>query len=319
MTDQSSVSEYQIKTTAEKNAERDDRRAEKVLEKINPELLGDLEMGEKPGQLVGLNIGTVLQGWEFAKIMALGGSTVPKWMRGNPGGCMFIIARALELRMSPYAISGWAYEVEAKNGDKRVAWESGFYQAVVNRRAPIKHRLKHEIIGEGEDRRCRVWTTIIGEDDPRIFISEPLKALRNLRGSPLWVTKPETQITFNAIRDFSKLHFADVVAGILTVDELQDDIETIGPDNARDVSPQSTTSLRLTALATGEGFGSATSENRMSDAINAARTSAAKRYPGSLRDAIDASKNGKTAAETTAEAAKDGTATADQGTPSTGK
>jgi hypothetical protein len=266
-----------------------------ILDRIDPSRLAEVEMGELPTQLVGLNINNVLEAWEFAKIMALAGSALPPWLRNNPGGCMYVIARALELRMSPYGIANWSYEVENK-GVKRVAWESGFFQAVVNRRAPIVQRLMFEIIGEGDERRCKVWATIKGEDAPRVFISETLARLRPpmgdsgaRRGSPLWDKKPEVQLAYNAMRDFARLYFADVVSGLYTLDELRDmGFNEIGPDRARDVTPIGALRARLAPVqgqAHGEGFTAATGEleKNIDAAVAAAHDRAAETAPAKGR------------------------------------
>jgi hypothetical protein len=202
--------------------QRAERKVQMILDKLDPERLAGITIGEDGVEVCGFNYRTVLDAWEAAKLMALAGSGISPWLRNNPGGCLYIITRAMQLRMDPYSIANWSYEVEQKGGTKRVAWEAGYFAAVVNRRAPIKERIRHEIIGEGDERRCKVWATIVGEDDPRTFISETLAKLRRPNGSPLWMTKPEVQLFYNAVRDFAKIEFGDVVAGLYTIDEMRE-------------------------------------------------------------------------------------------------
>jgi hypothetical protein len=76
--------------------------------------------------------------------------------------------------------------------------------------------------------------------------------------------KPEVQLIYNAVRDFARIEFADVVGGLYTRDEMRDfGWNEIGPENARDVTPIDALRARL-APAPGagarEGFATATSE-----------------------------------------------------------
>jgi len=173
------------------------------------------------------NMGQVM---EFAKLMSVSGSAVPKYLRGNPGGCLAICSRALRWQMDPFAVAEKSYQVVNK-GEERIAYEAQLVHAVITARAPLKTRLRHEITGEGDERRCRVWGTFRGEDTPHSYTSETLAKLRdargrneygNIKGSPLWDTVPEVQLAYSTYRQWCRLFASEVMLGIYTPDELED-------------------------------------------------------------------------------------------------
>ena len=203
----------------------------------------------------GLRFENAFQMGEAAKLMATAGPMLPEWLQGNVGGCWGIILRATELGISPLTLANWSYLVENK-GVKRVAYESQFYHSIVEARAGLRDGLQSEIVGEGEERRCRVWGTIKGQSKPKEFLSETLGHLRpaknefgKTKGSPLWDRKPELQLFYDASRDWARMHCPHVLGGVYERAELEEDY--VGPDHAKDVSPKLRERLRGPV---GEGF-----------------------------------------------------------------
>lgn len=194
---------------------------------------------------------------DYAKVMSTAGPILVPWLQGNVGGVLSMMLRAKELNISFLTLQSWSYTVENK-GVVSVAFMSQFFTAIINTRAPIKDRLHHEIIGEGDDRRCKVWATLKGETEPRVFLSDTLAKLRpalneygKRKGSPLWDSKPDLQLFYNASRDFCRIYFPDILGGVYGVDEMEDAGARIGPDRAKDVSPRLRERLRGPV---GEGF-----------------------------------------------------------------
>lgn len=221
----------------------------------------------------GLKFENAFQMGEAAKLMATAGPMLPEWLQGNVGGCWGIILRATELGISPLTLANWSYLVENK-GVKRVAYESQFYHAIVEARAPIKDRLQHEILGEGEERRCRVWATFKGATKETSLLSNTLAELRpgknqygQTKGSPLWDRKPDVQMFYDTSRDWARLHCPDILGGVYARDELEE-TEQRRVDNARDVSPR--LAGRLNGPG-GEGFAGATAPQSIDAALAAAR------------------------------------------------
>jgi hypothetical protein len=194
---------------------------------------------------------------DYAKVMSTAGPILVPWLQGNVGGVLSMMLRAKELNISFLTLQSWSYTVENR-GVQSVAFMSQFFTAVINTRAPIKERLKHEIIGEGDERRCKVWATLKGETEPRVFLSDTLAKLRppknesgKTKGSPLWDTKPDLQLFYNASRDFARVYFPDILGGVYGVDEMEDAGAQVGPQHAKDVSPGLRERLRGPV---GEGF-----------------------------------------------------------------
>jgi hypothetical protein len=226
--------------------------AEGKIEKVMTERTTMVPIGD-----FGLRFENAMQMAEAAKLMATAGPMLPEWLQGNVGGCWGIILRASELGISPLTLANWSYLVDNK-GVKRVAYESQFYHAIIEARAPIKERLQHEIIGEGEERKCKVWATFKGETKPKEFLSETLGKLRpgkneygKTKGSPLWDRKPEVQMFYDASRDWARIHCPDILGGVYAREEMEENEDHFGPDHARDVSPKFRERLRG---PTGEGF-----------------------------------------------------------------
>ena len=169
---------------------------------------------------------------EFAKTMATARAGIPQWLRGSAGDCLMICSRAMRWGMDPYFVAEKSYlMVNPRTQETRVGWESQLVHAVIEALAPLKGRLRHEINGTGDDRYCEVWATFKGEDSPHRFKSETLaKRIKdigksdkgNFRGSPLWLTKPEVQLFYDASRDWARINCPDVLAGVYARDELLD-------------------------------------------------------------------------------------------------
>jgi hypothetical protein len=210
----------------------------------------------------GLAPQTAGEAMELAKMMAVSGAAVPPWLRNNPGGCLAICFRALRWQMDPFAVAEKSYLAKGKGGEEHVGFEAQLVHAVVTSRAPLKGRLRSEIIGEGDDRRCRVWGTFKGEDKPHEYTSEKLgKKIADIgendrgfvKGSPLWKTDPEVQLTYSAVRQWCRLHSPETLLGVYTPDE-------IGESEPIDVTPKPLEALaqrlRETSKVGGRGFSS---------------------------------------------------------------
>ena len=186
------------------------------------------------GKLGGLALENLGQVMEFAKLMAVSGIAVPKWLRNNPGGCLAICSRALRWGMDPFAVAEKSYMAVGKGGVEHVGYEAQLVHAVITAHAPLKGRLRSEIIGTGDERRCKVWGTFKGETKPHEYTSETLgKKIKDigyndkgqLKGSPLWLEDPEVQLTYSAVRQWCRLHSSETLLGVYAQDELEAPLE----------------------------------------------------------------------------------------------
>lgn len=188
-------------------------RAELIESKIDKKAAAALAVSQEAGGMVFKDMGELL---EFSKLMSLSLQAVPPHCRNQPGVCLGICIQAVEWRMSPFAVANKTYLV-----NDRIGYESQLVHAVIEQRAPITQRLKHEYIGEGGKRRCKVWATPKGEEEPKVYISPEFDRIQP-KNSPLWKTKPDLQLFYNASRDWARMHFPDVIMGVYTEDELRD-------------------------------------------------------------------------------------------------
>jgi hypothetical protein len=162
----------------------------------------------------GANVATMLDAMNVAKVLALSAQAVPPHCRGNPGICLGIVLAAAELNLSPTALANKTYVV-----NDRLAYESQAIHAIVERRAPLARRLRCRYLGEGDSRQCEVTGWLVGEEEPFIYTSPKLKDIKP-KNSPLWATKPDLQLWYNASRDWARMYVPDVILGMYTADEL---------------------------------------------------------------------------------------------------
>jgi hypothetical protein len=186
----------------------------RIEDRIDKGVVGRTSISRRVGGMAFENMSEVM---EFAKIMAISDIAVPKHLRGNPGACLAVSIQAIEWRMSPYAVASKSYVV-----NDRIAYESQLIHAVIEQRAPITDRLSHEYIGQGENRQCRVWGYVTGSDGEQrelTFTSAPIFQITP-KNSPLWKSKPDLQLYYNASRDWARVFFPDVIMGVYSEDEI---------------------------------------------------------------------------------------------------
>lgn len=198
---------------------------QRIEEKLDKATAGAVAISDHVGGIMFTNMAEVM---EFSKLMSLGGTAVPKHLRGNPGGCLAITIQALEWRMSPFAVANKSYEV-----NDRMAYEAQLIHAVIEARAPLKGRLRDRYEGEGTDRLCIVTGHIKGEVDPLEYKSPPISKIK-VKNSPLWTADPDQQLWYYSTRSWARKYCPDVLLGIYTEEELR---EGMGVEIARDVTP----------------------------------------------------------------------------------
>lgn len=213
---------------------------ERLEKRLDPTISRELAVSDNAGGLAFSNAG---QAMEFAKLMALSSTAVPKHLRGNPGACLAIVIQAVEWRLSPYAVANKSYSV-----NDRIAYESQLVQAVVLQRAPIKGRFQVHYSGEKEERTCHVSAEL--KDGTMVDYTSPPVGAIPVKNSPLWKGDPDQQLYYYSARALCRRHFPDVLLGIYARDEL-DDAPAIGPDRARDVTPPPVAAMTLDEFATG--------------------------------------------------------------------
>lgn len=184
-----------------------------ILEKLDKKVAGDLSISSAEGGATFRSMSEVL---EFSKLMSVSQQAVPPHCRNAPGVCLGIVIQSIEWRMSPYAVASKSYVV-----NDRISYESQLIHAVIEQRSPVTCRLRHKFIGAGAKRQCIVWATAKGEAEPLEYTSPEFDKIQP-KNSPLWKTKPDLQLYYNASRDWARMYFPDVIMGVYTEDEMRD-------------------------------------------------------------------------------------------------
>ncbi len=165
---------------------------------------------------------------KFSHFMALS-NFMPKHLRNKQADCLAVLLQALRWEMDPFSVAQKTYFV-----NDGMAYEAQLVNAIVLSRAQIKTRPRLSWTGEGEDLKCKVSATFLGEDEPLEFEAE-MKTIAT-RNSPLWKQQPKQQLGYFALRAWARLYCPDVLMGIYTKDEMEDASMHIGPDNAIDIT-----------------------------------------------------------------------------------
>lgn len=160
-----------------------------------------------------LSFGSASELMEFAKMMAISGTAIPKHLRDNPGACLAITIQAKEWAMSPFAVANKSYSV-----NDRIGYESQLVAAVVLRRAPILGRFEITYSGQAGTRSCTVTCTTT--DGQKVAYTTPELDKITVKNSPLWKSDPDQQLSYYAQRSLCRRYFPDVLLGVYTQDEL---------------------------------------------------------------------------------------------------
>lgn len=201
-----------------------------------------LDKGVAGQQMIGAVGGVMFQNMmevmEFAKLMSVAGDAAPPHLRGNPGACLSIVTRALRFNFDPFSLAEHSFLTlkSVKVGTEwtkvgTISFDSFVLHAIIEAHAPLVGRLRRDYIGEGLDRQCKVTGLIKGEQEPHVYTGPKLGAIiekigRNengkIKGSPLWESKPDQQLWYDARRDWCRAFCPEVLLGWYDKDELEE-------------------------------------------------------------------------------------------------
>lgn len=211
----------------------------RIEEKIDKSLTATMQMDG-----AGITFRNASEVMEWAKMMAVSGSAVPKHLRGEPGACLGIIDDAIRFGFSTYALARKSYFV-----NDNLAYEAQVLAAIIIARAPIRERPDIAYEGEGNGRKCTVTFRFVGGED-RTYTSPPVSQIDPKR-SPLWKSDTDQQLAYYSLRAASRRHCPDVLLGVY-------DVEEIAAAHARDVTPARPEFIqRLQGKTQSEGFSEA--------------------------------------------------------------
>ena len=179
----------------------------------------------------------------IADLMASGKTTVPQHLRGSKGDCFAVALQSMQWGMNPFAVAQKTHMTQSG----ALGYEAQLISAVVTESGAVDGDPEYEflgdwdkILGKVEERKsdkggkyyvanwqksdeaglgviCRL--RLRGESTPRemkVMLSQCYP-----RFSTQWATDPKTQITYVAIRKWTRVHKPGVILGVYTPEELQ--------------------------------------------------------------------------------------------------
>lgn len=208
-----------VTVTAEQ-AKREQRRAELASTDFTANAQGGALMNPKNGKEL----------MDMANLVAGSGSMVRDIYRNNPGDCAALIMICQPYGFNPFMVSWKTYKA-SKNADAPIAFEGQLVNAMVNRSAPVKGRLRYEYDGEGPTRRVTVTGIDRETGDPITYTSPPMSQIP-VKNSPLWKADPDQQLAYFGARSWARRHFPELLLGVYTREEIEE------APGIRDVTPK---------------------------------------------------------------------------------
>lgn len=161
--------------------------------------------------LVPTSVGEIMQ---FATMMSQSKKMVRKHFRGEPEACLALCMQAFRWGMDPFMVANASYEVS-----DQIAYEAKLLAAVIIQNAPIVGRPVYSYTGEGQSRRCTV--EVVTTDGQRLSLETPAKGTIKPQNSPLWISDPDQQLSYYAIRALARRYFPDILLGCYDLEEAE--------------------------------------------------------------------------------------------------
>lgn len=199
---------------------------------------------------------------DFANFMAKGEVMVPDHLKGKPADLAAIVIQSMQWGMNPYSVaqkthlvSGTlGYEAQLVNavitsstaiegrfhykysdGWERLAGKVAVEEVEKSGRNNSKYTVQQPVAKWDSEDEAGLWVQVgarlRGEEDiqygEKLFLSSVLT-----RNSPLWITKPDQQAAYLAVKYWSRLYTPQVILGVYTTDELDKT-----PRQEKDITP----------------------------------------------------------------------------------
>jgi hypothetical protein len=196
---------------------------------------------------------------EFAKVMCQSRHSIPAYLKQNVGDCLAVITQSLRWRLEPFWLAQHSYVAKPNDQNSLIAYDAAVHAAIVISMGNLKGRPRYTFEGEGEDRRCTVSATFVGETEPHEYTTPPLSACRPkrnadgvIKGSPLWDKDPDQQQGYYAVRNWGRRHCPEVLGGVYDRDEFEASQD--GPTGILGPTASPNLMERLPGRMAGEGF-----------------------------------------------------------------
>lgn len=159
---------------------------------------------------------------DFATIMSKSDFAIPPAFRNNPGACLAVTIQASRWEADPFGVIQKAYITKAKDGSERLAYESQLFGAIVNTRAPLAGRLNLIYSGDGGTRAVKVVGVFRATGEVREVQTPGVSKIK--KQSPLWTDDPDQQLAYYGIRAWARRWVPELMLGIYTPEDFQDDL-----------------------------------------------------------------------------------------------
>ena len=177
-----------------------------------------LVLARRPGGGLMVELRSVGDISDMARIMAATGIGVRHAFRNNVGACFRVCWQAMAWSMDPFAVAAKAYVVKNQRGEEEVSYEAQLIHAAINGSGLLEGPLEEpEYEGIGQDMSCLVTGTLAG-GHVRTYHSPPIRNIR-VKNSPLWQSDPELQLWYFSARNWSRKWAPDVILGVYSPDE----------------------------------------------------------------------------------------------------
>jgi len=164
------------------------------------------------------DVGLMENLYKFAGTMANAAITVPKHLQGNVGDCMAICMQAAQWGMNPFSV---AQKTHIVNGS--LGYEAQLVIAIVSTSGVISGRFKFEFQGDFTETKhglVRCGAVLKGEEE--VTWGEWIDCSKlKVKNSPLWKQQPKQQASYYAAKSWTRLNTPEVILGIYTPDELE--------------------------------------------------------------------------------------------------
>lgn len=181
------------------------------MDALDKDRAGEIVISREAG---GVEFASAVEVMEFAKLMSVGGESIPKHLQNNPGACLRIVFQAIEWKVSPYAVADQSYSVGG-----RMAYMAQLIHAIVEARAPLKKLLEAEFSGEGPTRKIKIIGTFL-DGEVRTYESPETKDIK-VKNSPLWTGDLDQQLFYFGSRAWGRRWVPHVLFGIYTPQEVR--------------------------------------------------------------------------------------------------
>lgn len=149
---------------------------------------------------------------------------VPTVFKGKVENVLIALELATRIGASPFAVMQNLYIVHGKP-----AWYSQFIISAVNASGRLRGMMRFKITGDGDAKTCIAYGTDrdTGEtlESPPVSIGMAKAEGWFTKDGSKWKTMPELMLRYRAAAFFGRLYVPDILMGMHSVDEVQDEIE----------------------------------------------------------------------------------------------